>query len=67
MTLKTVWDEVMLASFRQLRKEGQPLYLCAEKIGVSYQTMVYKARELNLAGRLNRGRITGPDNIARQP
>ena len=40
---------------------GLPLYLCAERIGVSYSIAVYKARELNLAQRLNRGRRPGQD------
>jgi hypothetical protein len=54
------WKDDMVKELRLLRSQKTPLYLCAERIGVSYQTAVYKARELNLAQRFNRGRTPGP-------
>jgi hypothetical protein len=49
----------MIRRLRELRGAGEPLFICAEIIGVAYATAVYKARELKLADRLNRGRRTG--------
>ncbi len=49
----------MLQRLRDLRAAGEPLLICAEQIGVAYATAVYKARELGLAQRLNRGRRPG--------
>lgn len=59
MSKKMEWSETMIASLRSLRAEGVALYLCAEKIGVGYPTALFKARELDLAQRLNRGRRPG--------
>lgn len=49
----------MVTALRRLRGQGVPLYECAESIGVAYPTVVYKARELGLADRMNRGRTSG--------
>ncbi|MGD0109297.1 MAG: hypothetical protein ABSC06_35460 [Rhodopila sp.] len=69
MTVAVHWTPEMVQALRDLRSGGLPLYLCAERIGVSYSTAVYKAREMNLAQRLNRGRRPGwqsqPGNAAR--
>jgi hypothetical protein len=55
-----VWEQPMLDRLVELRsKQRMPLYICAEKIGVSYASAVYKARELNLAQRMNSGRRPG--------
>jgi hypothetical protein len=53
------WTPDMLAKLCELRKQAVPLYRCAEQIGVGYPTAVYKARELGIAQRFNRGRIAG--------
>jgi len=53
------WTPEMVAALHRLRAEGVPLYYCAERIGVGYPTVVYKARELGLAKRLNHGRKRG--------
>lgn len=58
---KLVWDCDMIASLRTQRAAGVPLYVCAERIGVGYPEAVYKARELGLAQRMNRGRTRGED------
>ena len=57
--MSVTWTPDMLAKLRELRERAVPLYRCAEQIGVAYKTAVYKARELGLAQRLNRGRVTG--------
>jgi hypothetical protein len=54
-----IWTPDMLAKLRELRERAVPLYRCAERIGVGYSTAVYKARELGIARRLNRGRVAG--------
>jgi hypothetical protein len=61
---RVIWDDAMLARLRSMRAERIPLLLCAEKIGVGYSTCVYKARELDLAGRMNRGRVQRQETIA---
>jgi hypothetical protein len=57
--MTVMWTPDMLAKLRELRARAVPLYRCAEQIGVGYPTAVYKARELGLAKRLNRGRVAG--------
>lgn len=59
MTPRVEWTDGMVATLRSMRAEGTPLYLCAERVGVSYPTAVYKARELRIANRMNRGRKPG--------
>ena len=59
MTARIEWTDAMLAELHRLRGLGVPLFECAERIGVSYPVAVYKARELGIAGRLNRGRAQG--------
>jgi hypothetical protein len=49
----------MIARLQQLRDAGEPLLICAERIGVGYATAVDKARELGLADWRNRGRRSG--------
>jgi hypothetical protein len=49
------WTDDMIATLRTMRAEGEALYWCAIRIGVAYPTCVYKARELGLADRMNRG------------
>jgi hypothetical protein len=56
----------MIAALRDLRERGVTLYLCAERIGVCYAHTVYKARELGLAHRLNRGNVPGRVALARR-
>jgi hypothetical protein len=34
---------MMIARLQQLRDAGEPLLICAERIGVGYATVVYKA------------------------
>lgn len=58
------WTDEMINTLRSMRTNGEPLLLCSEKIGVSYPTAVYKARELGIADRMNRGRYTGRDLAA---
>jgi len=53
------WTDDMIRQLRRLRARRMPLLLCAEVIGVCYPLAVRKARELGLAGRMNRGRIPG--------
>jgi hypothetical protein len=60
-----LWTPDMLAKLRELRKHAVPLYRCAEQIGVGYPTAVYKARELGIAQRLNRGRVTGAKAVTK--
>jgi hypothetical protein len=62
---KVDWDPDMLATLRELRGRGVPLYQCAEAIGVGYSTAAYKARELGIAARLNRGRQPGTEVLGR--
>jgi hypothetical protein len=62
--MKVTWTPDMLQALRDLRSQGVPLYLCAERIGVGYPIAVYKAREVNLAQRLNRGRRPGESVVA---
>jgi hypothetical protein len=57
--MTVMWTPDMLAKLRELRERAVPLYRCAEQIGVAYPTAVYKARELGIAKRLNRGRVAG--------
>lgn len=61
----TIWDDEMLVTLDSMRGEGQPLIICAERIGVRYEEAVLKARELGLAGRMNRGNIPGVLAIAK--
>lgn len=49
----------MLAMLQEMRARGTRLEDCAERIGVCYASAVYKARELGIANRLNRGRMPG--------
>jgi hypothetical protein len=58
------WTTPMIDALYSLRRAGHPLDECADKIGVCYYHAMLKARELNLAGRMNRGNIAGV--IARQ-
>lgn len=58
------WTDDMIAELRSRRSDGVSLYMCAERIGVGYATCVYKARELGLADRMNRGRRSGEDLMA---
>jgi hypothetical protein len=60
-----IWTPDMLAKLRELRERAVPLYHCAERIGVGYSTAVYKARELGIAQRLNRGRVAGAKAVLR--
>jgi hypothetical protein len=53
------WTPEMIGALKELRALNVPLYRCAERIGVAYPTAVYKARDLGLAGRRNRGRKSG--------
>jgi hypothetical protein len=53
------WTEDMVSTLRTMRSRGTPLFLCAERVGVAYRTAVFKARELGIAHRMNRGRATG--------
>lgn len=55
------WCTEMLTTLRAMRARGEPLYLCAEKLGIGYATTVYKARELGLAQRMNAGRRPGTE------
>jgi hypothetical protein len=64
MSTKIEWPEAWLASLRQLRDEGHSMVYCAYEIGVCYETLVLKARELGLAGRRNRGRTPGTAVVA---
>lgn len=59
--MSMVWTDAMVSELRALRSRRVPLYLCAERIGVCYQVCVYKARELGIANRMNRGRKRGED------
>jgi hypothetical protein len=59
MGAKVHWDEGMLATLRAMRSQGHTLYVCAERIGVCYPHTVYKARELGIANRMNRGQRPG--------
>lgn len=56
---KLRWTPEMVEALREMRGRKVPLYLCAERIGVGYPASVYKARELGIANRMNRGRIPG--------
>lgn len=62
---KLIWTREMVQTLRTLRARGVPLVLCAEQIGVGYGSAVYKARELGLSGRMNRGRISGAKLVNR--
>lgn len=56
---KLEWTAPMVGALREMRANGVPLFLCAERIGISYATTVHKARELGLAGRMSRGSTPG--------
>ena len=49
----------MLQATIELRSQGHRLLICAERIGVSYPTMVHQARRMGLAERKNKGRRSG--------
>jgi len=61
-----IWTDEMIAALRDLRQRGATLYECAERIGVCYAHTIYKARELGLAQRLNRGNVRGAAVLARR-
>jgi hypothetical protein len=63
--MTVLWTPDMLAKLRELRERAIPLYHCAEQIGVAYPTAVYKARELGIAQRFNRGRVAGAKAVAK--
>lgn len=54
-----VWTNEMTAALLKLRRGGTSLYECSEIIGVCYQVAVFKARELGVAARMNKGRMPG--------
>jgi hypothetical protein len=60
------WTPEMSAALKVLRAHGEPLYYCAEKIGVSYRSAVFQARRLGIARRMNRGRRPGRIAIAQR-
>jgi hypothetical protein len=60
------WTDEMVAALRSMRATGTALYLCAERIGVTYATCVYKARDLGVANRMNSGRLTGEKHVIAQ-
>jgi hypothetical protein len=60
------WTAEMLAELRAMRARGVPLYRCAERVGVHYSSAVYKARELGIAQRCNRGRKPGEQVFAEE-
>ena len=62
----TLWDQEMLVTLDSMRGEGQPLLICAERIGVRYEEAVLMARERGIAGRMNRGNIPGVLAVARE-
>ena len=43
---KLQWTEEMLATLRDMRERGAPLFVIAERVGVSYATANLKCREL---------------------
>jgi hypothetical protein len=49
----------MLRCLRAMRDAGEPIVICAERIGVGYLVALKKARSLGIADRRNRGRIPG--------
>jgi hypothetical protein len=55
----------MIASLKTMRAEGVSLLLCAEQLGVSYDTAVRKARELGIANSMSRGRTPGTAMVQR--
>lgn len=61
------WTPEMHEALIRMRERGVPFYLCAEKIGVSYGSALQKGRELGLAARKNRGRISGSRRMSGIP
>ena len=58
------WSPEMLTALARVRGAGVPLYVCAERIGVSYPTAVVQARKMGLHGRMNSGRKSGAAVVA---
>jgi hypothetical protein len=54
----------MTACLFAMRDRGEPLLVCAERIGVGYNTALRKARSLGIANRRNYGRTPGRDRVA---
>jgi hypothetical protein len=65
MRARLIWTPEMIAALKAERRKGTPLLLCSEKIGVAYVQTVEKARELGIAGRLNRGPVPGAKVVRR--
>ena len=57
MTIR--WTELMVTTLRAMRERGESLDECASAIFVSEPSAMRKARELGLAGRMNRGPLRG--------
>lgn len=48
---RITWTPTMIRAFRSMRTQGMSLLRCAALLGVSYQVVVAKARELHIQGR----------------
>ena len=57
------WTDEMLAALRRERRKGVPYRDCVDIIGVSYNTLSRKCRELGISGRMNKGRKSASDVI----
>lgn len=53
------WTDAMLATFRAMRRRGEPILICAEAIGIDYKTAYHKARSLGINNRMNHGSVPG--------
>jgi hypothetical protein len=58
------WSPDMVQSLRTMRDRGEPVVVCAERIGVGYLQALRKARELGIADRRNFGRMPGRERVA---
>jgi hypothetical protein len=61
-----IWTDAMLAKLKHLRGEGKWLRICAEELGVPYDLVVMKARELGIHRRLNRGNVSAARIVERR-
>jgi hypothetical protein len=57
------WSEPMLETLKSLRAQGASTLECAERIGVDSLIVQRKCRELGIAKRMNRGFISGRNQI----
>lgn len=57
--MRVIWTDEMLGTLRAMRDDGHSMQACANRIGVSYEVLHRKAKQLDLTGRMHVGPISG--------